>query len=218
MDGTSKLTNAAWIAALVASSSCGDSFVPQDDGTPVDVTVAGCADGTREAFTDTDAEPDIAGCSGGFNIAGVTTQASTSAQCARAAGNDGKNPSGAGCSVEDLCGQGWHVCAASGELQTKARAGGCSAVSPDTFWVTRQAEDPSGLCVAGGENNLVGCGADNVGRPAPPNCAPLTRELRYLDCESMATWSCGNSASANSEASLVVKPGPAGGGAICCRD
>ena len=82
------------------------------------VSPIGCSDGTREAFTNMGTHPNIAGCSGGFSVAGVTTQNSMSPQCNRGAGNSSGNTFGNGCSVEDLCAAGWHVCTSSAEVQS----------------------------------------------------------------------------------------------------
>ena len=55
-------------------------------------------------------QPNIAGCAGGFDVPGVTTAASMQPNCGRISGNSSINPQGTGCSVEDLCSEGWHVC------------------------------------------------------------------------------------------------------------
>jgi hypothetical protein len=74
------------------------------------------------------------------------------------------------------------------------------------------------MCAAAGENNMLGCGADDVGQMAPPDCQPLNREMRYTHCQMLGTWACGDASGANSEATLVTKSAPAAGGALCCRD
>ena len=82
------------------------------------VSLPGCADGTREAFVNVVRFPSIAGCAGGWTVPGVLTPASMLPACARAAGNSGLRPNGAGCTVEDLCALGWHVCLGARELTT----------------------------------------------------------------------------------------------------
>jgi hypothetical protein len=57
--------------------------------------MSGCADGTREYFTDRSSFPDIAGCSGGWSVPGV----SQSTNCSNNAGNNSPNPTGTGCSA-----------------------------------------------------------------------------------------------------------------------
>src|SRR5262245_43793563 len=89
---------------------------------PMDV---GCADGTREAYVDEQAFPDVAGCSGGFQVPGVTTPESQAPQCDRMAGNDGSNAVGSGCSVADLCAEGWRVCESADDLGMSSSTGRC---------------------------------------------------------------------------------------------
>jgi hypothetical protein len=199
------------LAILGFACGCTPTFSTGESGEP---SVTGCADGSREAY-ESGTDPDIGGCAGSFDIAGITTPASLSPQCERTAGNDGENPSGAGCSIADLCAEGWHVCASAREVGDIAK--GCPAPSPGVFWATRQAEDMAGACAAQGSNNMVGCGQTGDGEPAPPNCGPLTIELRWTHCAALG-WECGTTAEANSEAEVVTKRGGDAGGALCCRD
>jgi hypothetical protein len=131
------------------------------DGTP---RASGCADGTREAFLDLVRFPAIAACAGGWSVPGLVTAASRAPACGRAAGNDGSNVTGAGCTVEDLCAEGWHVCLGARELAalgvTCADAGipSASAGSP-LFFATRQRGTPPTSCSpdeATTSNNLHG--------------------------------------------------------------
>jgi hypothetical protein len=185
------------------------------------VSPIGCSDGTREAFTNMGTHPNIAGCSGGFSVAGVTTQNSMSPQCNRVSGNSSGNTSGNGCSVEDLCAAGWHVCATSAEVQSHSGTGMCdtlSMLSSTNIWITRQSADNAGDCIANGHNNILGCQLGNTGGLAPgQNCAPLDSEMWYGQCANFAPWQCGNGAMPLIEADVVTKGGSDHGGVICCK-
>ncbi len=174
------------------------------------VDSAGCADGQREGYNSVSNFPNIAACAGGFDVAGVKTPASMSPQCNRGAGDDGGNPSGTGCSVADLCGQGWRVCVSGTEVATSAGGAGCT--SSNGFWATRQSMSGSNCSLQPtAVNNVVGCGTVgwNFG------CAGLNRTIRYDQCP--AGWSCGNSSNSQNEATIVTKPLASGGGVLCCR-
>ena len=66
------------------------------------VSVIGCADGTREGYTDLQLHPAIAACSGAWSIPGLVAANTLTPQCARQAGNDGALPAGVGCSESVL--------------------------------------------------------------------------------------------------------------------
>ncbi|RLB61947.1 MAG: hypothetical protein DRI90_10200 [Deltaproteobacteria bacterium] len=185
-------------------------------GTPVG---NGCSDGTREYLSDAVLQPNMTGCSGGFSIAGVTTPASLQPACGRVAGNDSINPTGTGCSVEDLCSEGFHVCHGAVEVAEKSASGNCppSPISSPTFWLTRQVQNDQGSCSQPpNTNNLTGCGT--VGSPPPSSCLPLDRFLRYSNCDNSLSWSCGSLQTMFQEAALVTKSAPSEGGVLCCRD
>lgn len=184
------------------------------NGTPDDgACAAGCADGQREGFVDLAGEPGIAGCSGGFAVAGLLADAPPA--CDRAAGDDGAVPDGAGCSATDLCAAGWHVCLTAG--QVASATGDCAGSIPDgaanLFFATRQSGPGSAECGAGA-NDLFGCG--NLGIAPAASCAPLDRFSNDLCAALGAPWTCG--ADGADEANNVSKPGPDGGGVLCCRD
>jgi hypothetical protein len=143
------------------------------DGGPADAAVVdpaslifGCADGTREGFVDTAANPDIAGCSGGWSVPGVllenpgvgpgcptvTTNDTVTPACNRQAGNSGANPTGSGCDVADLCAAGWHVCATSGDVASHSPSGCANATQPTDpplFFIARQSGNGCGDCATG---------------------------------------------------------------------
>lgn len=196
----------------------------------------GCADGEREGFVDLARYPAIAGCSGGFTVAGVFREAAPA--CALAAGDDGANPSGAGCNASDLCAPGWHVCRHTGEVAAKSVDGcaGADAVSGQ-FFATRQSGPGCGQCATGIDptmqcggddclttcypndlttNDLFGCGG--AGTPVwGSSCGVLTK-FGNNNCYSLPwPWDCAGS-SGMDEALVVTKPGPAGGGVLCCAD
>lgn len=174
----------------------------------------GCADGEREAFTDTTAFPDVAGCSGGWSAKGIL---GTSPLCSRISGDDSPNPQGIACSAADLCADGWRVCDSLAEVAASS-PGGCSGDLPaGTFYVAAVSGDGGDACTADGTNDLFGCGT--VGRTAEASCAPLTRGSGD-ECEDLSgEWDCPGSflVGSDSEAEDVRKNGPGGGGALCCR-
>jgi hypothetical protein len=180
-------------------------------------TEPGCSDGKREGFA---SSSNIAACSGGWTVPGVATPASQMPACKRNSGDDNaSNPSGSGCSVADLCAQGWHVCATSAEVAASSGAISCAAATFDagTFFVTRQSGNGNAGCAAGGVNDLFGCG--NVGNAANASCSPLTRTNGTGCSVTGAPWSCGAVAAGNlTEANTVTKSGAGKGGVLCCRD
>lgn len=185
----------------------------------------GCSDGFREAFIDRDAQPNLAGCAGAFDVPGVTTDASLAPACDRQAGDDGANRNGMGCSVEDLCSAGWHVCKSAAELGARSTTGGCEAADPGTpaFWLTRQAQTgsldggaPDECAAAPAIHNLTGCGS--LGQPSAASCAPLLRTMRQDDCIPTQAWYCGDGVENGlDEARIVRKTRVAEGGVVCCR-
>jgi hypothetical protein len=186
---------------------------------------SGCADGTREAFIDQARFPSIAGCAGGWSVPGLLTEASMVPACARAAGNDGSNPGGTGCTVEDICADGWHVCRGASELTQAGVTCQDAGIAPATagggamFFATRQrGTAPTGCSPSAmtGSNNLHGCG--NFGRVEASGCAPpLDRQLENTVCATNPPWSCNDPTGIMTEAMVVTKSGSAAGGVLCCR-
>ena len=214
-------------AAAAGRGGDGGSAEPGDAGDASDMppTAIGCADGTREAFADPARFPAIAGCAGGWSVPGLLTDQSLAPGCARAAGNDGSNPTGMDCTVEDLCADGWHVCRGASELTQMGVTCQDSGIAPGTagggamFFATRQrGTAPTGCSVDAttGSNNLHGCG--NFGRVEDPGCAPpLDRQIENTACAVNPPWSCTDPTSIMTEAMVATKPGPARGGVLCCR-
>jgi len=181
------------------------------------ISPTGCSDDQREAYLDMEAEPDIAACAGGFSIPGVSTEDSRTPKCNHVAGDDSDSPVGKGCSVEDLCAKGWHVCDSAKDVKDSSQSNGCPTdYSGEIFWLTRQGQNSSVECVESGTNNLVGCGMV-LGQSTPESCAPLDRAMRFNHCaDASVLWSCGESS--QQEGQHVVKPGSDQGGVLCCRD
>jgi hypothetical protein len=172
----------------------------------------GCSDGEREAFTDTTTWPAIAACDGGWDVPGVRPP--PSATCARSAGDDSGNPAGAGCSAEDLCALGWHLCTGAEDV-VDSSPDACTGMGaePDTFYATGQSSETGNPCTDGGRNDLWGCGTLGAEHDS---CLPLTRASFDL-CQALAPpWDCGQDGV--NEATNLIKPGGGGGGVLCCAD
>jgi hypothetical protein len=191
-------------------------------GTPGPPEQVGCADGTREGFTDLGRWRRIAGCAGGFRVPGLHGPRAYVPQCRREAGNTGANPGGVGCSVADLCAAGWQVCEDPAALLARA-PGGCEEAVPEgfaAFFLVRAGASAGGLCVPGSgdwDNDLHGCGS--FGQPEHETCAPLDRRLSFATCQATSgIWSCGDADTHLQETAVVTKAGPALGGVLCCRE
>ena len=200
-----------------------------DAGPPDAGCDPGCADGTREAFRDACHYVLIAACEGAFTVPGVLD---AGPRCGRQAGNNGADPSGQGCSVEDLCADGWHLCRDVPDV-TRASSDGCAgAAFLPAFFVTAQTGPGCGNCATGTRtgcggntceadcapnaettNDAFGCGG--AGGTPQPSCGVLNRFTNNLCTALSSPWSCG--ASGVREAVALLK-GEGPGGALCCRD
>lgn len=190
-------------------SSSGPGASSSDDGPPLPDN--GCADGEREAFEDEAALPDIAGCAGAWDVPGVLANIP---YCDRQGGDDMFDPLGAGCSVEDLCGEGWHVCLDRIEVMDRGVASCNDHAFGGSFFATRQSGNGSDTCANNGVNDVFGCG--DIGHTMIVGCAPLNRSTANGCIELPEPWDCDTSLS--QEAEFIVKSGPEFGGVICCRD
>lgn len=230
--------------------------VTRDVGVDAPAAMLGCADGTREGFVDMTMFPDIAGCSGGFQIPGVmpfdpgtapacptlATYDTLDPACNHTAGNDGPNPTGVGCDVEDLCAIGWHVCTSANDIincSPEGCAGATTTSDPPLFFTSRQSSNgcvecatgtrvasdcDSKSCTTGCEetastsNDVFGCG--NFGAQQTfTGCGPLDRFSGNL-CTGLAgsSWSCQDDGSGYCEAYAIVHTDASYGGALCCID
>lgn len=159
----------------------------------------------------------IAFCPAAWSVPGLTDPAARATPCNRQPGADGK-----GCSVEDNCSAGWHVCSDEADLGAHGFTAQNCLAAPGGMWLTRQpgTVDPAdprraGQCGSSGSNNLYGCGS--LG--SKPSCGLLQRGMNYTDCLNSMVWSCGTDPSQGlEEQRLVVKPSLDLGGVICCRD
>lgn len=195
----------------------------------------GCADGEREAFRDLMRYPSIAGCAGGWTRPGLAHVAP--AACGGQGGDDGPFASGSPCGASDLCAPRWHVCLGPHDV-TLSSPDGCdgSHDAVDSFFATRMSGPGCGICATGGApdctatdcredcaqtastmNDIFGCGTEGS-VPSAGTCGPLDRFGNNLCSSLPPPWSCAYDGSGTHEAELVVKPGSAHGGIVCCRD
>jgi hypothetical protein len=197
-------TSSGTTAALEGSGS-------STEATTGEVSPVGCADGSREALFDEARHPNVAACAGGFWVPGV---ASPVPLCERQGGDDGPLPDGMGCTIEDLCAEGWHLCTSRQEVAAAGLAD-CGAEDWDEqFFATSQSGEGANTCNDTGTNDVFGCG--DVGYSSISGCAPLDRSTGNLCVELSGAWSC--SEDAYDEVTHLNKPGPDAGGALCCRD
>jgi len=197
----------------------------------------GCSDGGREGFVSQTTYPDIAACAGGWKVPGLVTISSGTIadqvdRCGNLAGDDSPNPTGNGCTGEDLCAVGWSVCA--NQATVAAKAGGNSAcgdlgtsVAAPYLFATRQRSQGNYACDISldprGANDVYGCGSSNFGFPLS-NCGPLNR-VTDDNCVNVATgtaWACNDNDLSDlgsiRELADVTKPSAANGGVLCCRN
>jgi len=174
----------------------------------------GCADNTREAFLSPTTWPEIAACGGGFQVAGILHAV---VSCGRNAGNNSTNPTGTGCSPADLCAEGWRPCASPREV-TDRTAGGMPSDWPASSFFAASVSGPADDEVCGiGTNDIYGVGSAG-GSADRGTCLPLTRTSGDQCDDLPSPWDCGTSPGIwqYDEASQVTKPGPGGGGVLCC--
>jgi hypothetical protein len=183
----------------------------------------GCADGSREYFSDQGAFPDVAGCAGSFSVAGLIDQSGklVQAACNRSAGNDGLLRSGVGCSASDLCQAGWKICETSDAFFLDTRSRFCSSSDiisqPSVFLsaINVSSSDCSNSLSPIFTDGGFGCGNVNTGS----YCQYYDVDFAFnshVTCSNLPnSWNCNGPLFdlrniANSEA--------AGGGVLCCRE
>lgn len=174
----------------------------------------GCSDGLREGFVSVDDYPEIAACAGGFGVAGILW---SEPMCTRRAGDDSSNPNGTGCSLSDLCAEGWRPCASPAEVRDRTDDRGCEVEWPaGSFFAAAVSGAGSNRCGIG-EDDFFGCGS--AGRsPDRGTCAPLNRSSGEKCRDIPPPWQCEDRGvtSQFDEAVRAVKSGPAAGGVLCC--
>jgi hypothetical protein len=197
---------------------CGGTYAcngPEDVRCVGGCSPVGCADNSREGFRSTTTYPEIAACAGGFQIAGLFDIV---VSCDRNAGNTSTNPSGTGCTAEDLCAAGWRLCASPLEVRERTSGG----TLPDdweanAFYAAKVSGPDSDEICGIGDNDFYGLGSVGGGADRG-TCVPLTRTSGEK-CEDLPSpWDCGESTGLwqYDEASKVTKPGATGGGVLCC--
>jgi hypothetical protein len=112
-------------------------------------SASGCADGTREAFTDPAQYPEIAGCEAKWPLASMRAPPT-----GRACGNS----LGVECSVPaDACGVGWHVCGTPpyGPADINAKVSADQCASQPGKYAAALGDRACEIC----EDQLYGAGA-----------------------------------------------------------
>jgi hypothetical protein len=194
-----------------ASTAATEDSGSSSEGTTGGVSTVGCADGFREALLDEGQYPSIAACAGGFWVPGV---ALAMPLCDRQGGDDGPLPDGMGCTIDDLCAEGWHLCTSRQEVSAAGLADCSTPAWGNQFFATRQSGEGANTCNDTGTNDVFGCG--DIGYANISGCAPLNRSTGNLCDDIAGSWSC--SEDAYDEVSHLVKPGSDSGGALCCLD
>jgi hypothetical protein len=197
-------TSSGSTAAIEGSGS-------SSEGTTGEASTVGCADGFREALLDEALHPDLAACAGGFWVPGV---ALATPLCDRQGGDDGPLPDGMGCTIDDLCADGWHLCTSRQEVAAAGLASCNGQAWGGQFFATGQSGEGANTCNDTGTNDVFGCG--DIGYVNISECAPLNRSTGNLCVNLSGSWTC--SEDAYDEVSYLVKPGSDAGGALCCRD
>jgi len=201
----------------------------------------GCADGTREAFTDRTRFPRIAGCSGRWGLPGIfpAIPASASPSCATL-GNSSTAPP-AGCASSNLCALGWHICN-GGELGPRTESRGCAAgdYAAQSFFAASVSGPGCAICAlrsnagAAGctpssctqgcredgtlDDDFFGCGNIGVASASPARCDGLDRFSGDACSALGSAWQCPHISGTRGESRQVVKNADANGGVLCCRD
>jgi len=173
----------------------------------------GCADGTREGFTDLASAPRIAACAGAWTIGGIKPPPPP--MCGQHAGNTGENLLGTDCTATDLCARFWEVCSDRLDILARLPDQTCAGTWPDNaFFATAQSGPGAGDCSPSGWDDVFGCGS--LGSPARMSCLPLDRSSGN-DCSAIRAiggWDC----LSPDEPTNIKKSDPLfGGGVLCCR-
>jgi hypothetical protein len=208
----------------------------------VTIRGSGCADGTREAFTDEGRFPKIAACAGAWQLPGIfpAIVASATPDCATSGNSSPFAPAdGAGCSASNLCASGWHICN-GGEVLPRTESRGCVAESSypaASFFSAAVSGTGCGICALRSKTDTgSGCTADSCAQNCQetgdlsndvfgcgslgaavfdPDCDGLDR-FSHNNCSALGyPWTCSGS---SQESRTVTKPSTVAGGVLCCRD
>jgi hypothetical protein len=182
----------------------------------------GCSDGTAEVLLSVDG---LTACAGAWTVPGVVVDSEPT--CDRAAGNDGINRSGEGCSVSDLCAPGWHVCRDAGDVAVHGGEAACQRLTPPDpegvpfIFLTRQrGSGDEATCSPDGSEDQAddawGCGT--LGLDAP-DCRPLDRHLAILEDGGGCAdpFDCGEDPLLEGQ-NITKREPEQGGGVLCCSD
>ena len=197
----------------------------------------GCADGTREGFTDRTRFPRIAGCSGSWALPGIfpAIPASASPSCATLGNSSAAPPSG--CASSNLCAPGWHICN-GGEVIPRTESMGCSVgdYAASSFFAAAVSGTGCGRCALRSNTGTAGCstiscastcredgnlnndffGCGNTGSASVIGACDGLNRFSEDQCAALGpSWSC---PSMGGESRTVVKTSNANGGVLCCRD
>lgn len=169
----------------------------EDDAVCIDGAV-GCADGTREGFTDLDVFPAIASCAADWPILDLRRRGSGYA-CGNDIGGDCRAP-------RDACAPGWHICMVTGDpedLRGKVSGEACASADGGNgrFAVASDYDDGDGSC----EDTPYGCTEGRVALCCGSGC-----ELPVRSC----VWP----ETAGAAMDTVCKAVSDADGVVCCRD
>ncbi len=179
--------------------SFGEGVFELSHARPMEKAVAGCADGTREAFHDAGRFPAIAGCIAAWADAPSLSSPRSGAGC-----GDGL---GACAAPADACAEGWHLCASASELRALDLVA-CTHAGPGQFLAGASAcvgddacgEPTDGLrCMSEGTCSDTVCCGSMCGF-GPVECGPSATRLPR------AGVACGQVASSPLR------------GVLCCKD
>jgi len=210
-------------------------------GTPCTAPL-GCSDGSEEAYGIANNCPGLSACAGGWSLPGVL--GTPVPACGRVSGNTSVNPSGAGCTVSDLCGVGFHVCRNDADIVAHLSPGCVSGSVAGAFYATGQSTNGAirlatgvntSLASCNGSTSVCGCaqtmwtandlaGVGGIGLGTLCAAGGVNRtsndncmSLQGANCAVAPTaWQCPSTGF--DEAHTVTKGSSSCGGVLCCMD
>jgi len=200
----------------------------------------GCADGTREGYANTSTYPNIAACAGAWSLPGIfPLPLRSGAPACAASGNSSSNANGIGCSAQDLCAVGWHVCR-SGDIRARLPSGCVNAdLTNGFFFAASLSAAGGGRCATIYGTVTRGCANDTI--PATYDCAqtPTLNNDLYGCARGTGNWNFGREEACEGlidtsdnlcgavpffvctdpylTSCAVTRPVWTGGGVLCCR-